>query len=66
MKEYNLNRHDNLTFMKHIYVDVNIDVITVRSKFVLQDWGVWVQEGGGGHTRSKVVLCIIYFPKKAC
>jgi hypothetical protein len=26
--------HDNLTFMKHIYVDVNVDVISVRARFV--------------------------------
>jgi hypothetical protein len=53
--------HDNLTFMNHIYVDVNADVIDVRPTFVLQGWGVGV--GAGGHSRGKTVLCIFYFPK---
>jgi hypothetical protein len=50
--------------MKHIFIDVNTDVIIVRLRFVQQDWEVWIQEGGGGHSRSKVVLCIIYFHQK--
>jgi hypothetical protein len=29
--------HDNLMFMKHIYVDMNIDVIIVRLRFVQQE-----------------------------
>jgi hypothetical protein len=27
---------DNLTFMKHIYIDVNADVIGMRTTFMLQ------------------------------
>jgi hypothetical protein len=29
--------HENLTFVKHIYVDVNVNVITVRLRFMQQD-----------------------------
>jgi hypothetical protein len=29
-----INMHGNLTFMKHIYIDVNIVVIVVRQRFV--------------------------------
>jgi hypothetical protein len=29
--------HEHLTFMKHIYVDVNSDVIAVRLSFVQQE-----------------------------
>jgi hypothetical protein len=37
-EEYNLNQHHgNLTFMKHIYIDVNVDVITMRPRFVQQE-----------------------------
>jgi hypothetical protein len=32
-----ISMHDNLTFMKHIYVDVNTDVIIVRLRFMQQD-----------------------------
>jgi hypothetical protein len=32
------NVHDNLTFAKNIYVDVNADVIGMRLRFVQQDW----------------------------
>jgi hypothetical protein len=35
---YNLNQHtQNLTFVKHNYVYVNIDVIIVRPRFVQQE-----------------------------
>jgi hypothetical protein len=30
--------HEHLTFMKHIYVDVNTDVIVVRLRFAQQEW----------------------------
>jgi hypothetical protein len=39
-----ISTHDNLTFVKHIYVDVNIDVIVVRLRFMQQEWGVWLRE----------------------
>jgi hypothetical protein len=29
--------HEHLTFVKHIYVDVNSDVIAVRLRFELQE-----------------------------
>jgi hypothetical protein len=32
-----ISMHDNLTFMKHIYVDVNTDVIIMRLRFMQQD-----------------------------
>jgi hypothetical protein len=32
-----ISAHDNLTFVKHIYVDMNADVIAMRLRFVLQD-----------------------------
>jgi hypothetical protein len=33
-----ISAHEHLTFVKHIYVDMNVDVITVRLKFVQQEW----------------------------
>jgi hypothetical protein len=37
-EEYNLNqRARQLTFMKHMYVGVNVDVIVVRSRFMQQE-----------------------------
>jgi hypothetical protein len=51
--------HDSLTFLKHIYVEVNAYVITMRPRFMLQGWEV----GAVGHSRGKGILCIIYFPK---
>jgi hypothetical protein len=33
-----INMHEHLTFMKHIYIDVNADVIAVKLRFVQQDW----------------------------
>jgi hypothetical protein len=33
-----ISMHEYLTFVKHIYVDVNADVITVRVRFMQQDW----------------------------
>jgi hypothetical protein len=56
--------HDNLMFMKHIYVDMNIDVIIVRLRFVQQEWGVRIREGRVDQRRSKDVVCIVYFKKK--
>jgi hypothetical protein len=42
--------HDNLTFMKHIYVDVNADVIIVMPRFMEQDWVGWVAAAGVGQS----------------
>jgi hypothetical protein len=55
--------HDNLTFMKHIYVDVNVDVMPMRPRFMQQEWGIWVREERVDQSRSKDVLCIVYFRK---
>jgi hypothetical protein len=32
-----INAFENMTFVKHIYVDVNADVIAVRLRFMPQD-----------------------------
>jgi hypothetical protein len=32
-----ISAHDNLTFVKHIYVDLNTNVIVVRLRFMQQD-----------------------------
>jgi hypothetical protein len=53
--------HDNLTFVKYMYVDV----IAVRPRFVQQEWGVQIREGRVDQSRSKDVVCIVYF-KKTC
>jgi hypothetical protein len=29
--------HEHMTFMKHIYIDVNADLITVRLRFAQQE-----------------------------
>jgi hypothetical protein len=29
--------HDSLTFVKHIYIDMNIDVNVLRQRYVQQD-----------------------------
>jgi hypothetical protein len=41
---------DNLTSMKHIYIDVNIDVIIMRLRFVQRDWAAIVGEVGVGQS----------------
>jgi hypothetical protein len=33
-----ISAHEHLTFVKHIYVDMNADVITVRPMFAQQEW----------------------------
>jgi hypothetical protein len=45
-----ISMHDNLTFMKHIYVDVNTDVIIVRLRFMQQDWAGLVGVAGVGQS----------------
>jgi hypothetical protein len=45
-----INVQDNLTSMNHIYVDVNIDVIIVRPRFMQQDWATMVGEEGVGQS----------------
>jgi hypothetical protein len=32
-----ISAHSNLTFVKHIYVDVKVDVIIMRPRFVQQE-----------------------------
>jgi hypothetical protein len=32
-----ISAHENLTFVKHMYVDVNVEVTIVRLRFVQQD-----------------------------
>jgi hypothetical protein len=33
-----ISADEHLTFMKHIYIDMNTDVITVRPRFMQQEW----------------------------
>jgi hypothetical protein len=33
-----ISAHEQLTFMKHIYIDVNTDVIVVRPRIMQQEW----------------------------
>jgi hypothetical protein len=33
-----ISMHEHLTFVKHIYVDVNADVMAARPRFMQQEW----------------------------
>jgi hypothetical protein len=48
-----ISAHDNLTFVKHIYVDVNTDVIVMRPRFMQQDWVGRVGAVGVGQNRDE-------------
>jgi hypothetical protein len=52
--------HEHLTFMKHIYIDVNSDVITARLSFVQQEL-VGAAEVGPSSYSSQ-----IYFLSSVC
>jgi hypothetical protein len=45
--------HDNLTFVKHNYVDMNIDVIIMRPRFVQQDRAGQVGAAVVGQSRDE-------------
>jgi hypothetical protein len=48
-----ISTRDNLAFVKHIYVDVKTDGITVRLRFMQQDWAGRVGAAGVGQSRDE-------------
>jgi hypothetical protein len=48
-----ISTRDNLAFVKHNYVDVKIDVITVRLRFMQQDWAGRVGAAVVGQSRDE-------------
>jgi hypothetical protein len=52
--------HEHLTFVEHIYVDVNGDVITVRLSFVLQELVRAAKVGLSSYVTPLVMVLLIF------
>jgi hypothetical protein len=52
--------HEHLTFMNHIYVDVNTDMIVMMLRFVQQDWVELVGAAEVGPSSYSSRICYLF------